>query len=66
MNEQMLVALRALPREKLEDVAIRAMSELRVGRAERAANSQFLAVLAGFCLGTIVVAVAFFTGAGLR
>ena len=66
MNEQMLVALRSLPREKLEDLVIRAMTDLRLGRAESAANSHFLAMLLGFCVGTFVVASGFFVGAGLR
>jgi hypothetical protein len=66
MNEQVLSALRNLPREKLEDLANRAMAEVRISRTERAPNSYFYAVLSGFVLGTIIAVSGFVIGASLR
>lgn len=66
MNEQVLWAVRSLPREKLEDLAIRAMVELRTGRIQRAPHSYFHALFFGFVLGTLIAASGFIAGAALR
>ena len=65
MNEQMLETLRCLPRHTLEDLAIRALTEARIGREQRAPNAIFVAMLVGLLLGTSIAAAGFVVGAAL-
>ena len=66
MNEHMLSAVHSLPRQRLEDLAIRALTEVRFNQRETTPNAYFLAVLTGFSMGTFVTAVGFLVGAALR
>lgn len=55
-----------MSREALEDLAIRAVIRIRQDREDKRRHSVFLAVLAGFMLGTLVAASGFITGSVLR
>jgi hypothetical protein len=54
-----------MPRDQLEEFAIRALLRLRSERQEALTGNLFVAVLIGFLLGTIVAASGFFLGLGL-
>ena len=66
MDDQVLSVLRGLPREKLEDVAMHAMAELRMSRFEGAPSFFFAVLLSGLILGTAIAASGFAIGAALR
>ncbi len=66
MREQAADPLRGMSREALEDLAIRAVIRIRQDREDKRRHSVFLAVLAGFMLGTLVAASGFITGSVLR
>jgi len=66
MNDQMTLVVRALPRRELEDLAIRAMREIRLSRFEAAPNIYFNAVLTGFLVGVVVAVCGFLAGAAVR
>lgn len=59
-------SLRELPRERLEDIALRAMVELRGLRQDGRPNSYFIAVSGGFAFGALVAAAGFLIGAAMR
>lgn len=65
MKENALEAVRLLPRDELEDFAIRAALQLRSHREEIEAGNVFLAIVTGFLLGAIVAASGFLFGLGL-
>lgn len=58
--------LRELPRETLEDMALRAASELRALRADHAANRLLLWCCLAFVAGAGVSAAGFIAGALLH
>lgn len=65
MTEKALEAIRLMPRHELEDIAVRAVLQLRRDRHEIEAGNAFLSGLIGFLLGAIVAASGFFLGLGL-
>lgn len=65
MTESALEAVRLMPRDELENFAVRAALQLRRNRGEIEASNMFLAALIGFLLGTIVAASGFLLGLGL-
>lgn len=66
MYEQMIESVRRLPRQRLEELAIRALAEVRAGREEHSPNAYFHAMLAGLFIGTVIASVGFAIGAALR
>lgn len=66
MREQAADSLRGMSREALEELAIRAVIRIRQDKEDKRRHSVFLAVLAGFMLGTLVAASGFITGSVLR
>lgn len=66
MDEQVMVAVRSLPRLKLEALAVNAIADARRGREESARNSHFQVALAGVLLGGILAAAGFIAGAAFR
>lgn len=66
MNEQMIESLRRLPRHRLEELAIRALTELRAGREDRSLSAYFQAMLTGLFIGSLIAAAGFTIGAALR
>lgn len=66
MNEQVFAAVRALPRSRLEDLALRAIFEIYAERKERAPNAIFCYALVGFMVGVLVTAAGFMTGSSIR
>ena len=58
--------LREMPRERLEDLALRAALELRNLRQEQVPNRVFLACCYAFMAGAVFAAAGFATGALLR
>lgn len=65
MEDRLYLAIRQLPREELEAVALRAALHARMARREVESGRFFLAILSGFLLGAIVSASGFLLGAGL-
>ncbi len=65
MTESALEAVRLMPRDELENFAVRAALQLRRNRGEIEAGNLFLAVLIGFLLGAVVAASGFLVGLGL-
>lgn len=65
MKEKAFEAVRLMPRDELEDFAVRAALQLRSHREEIAAGNVFLAIMIGFLLGAIVAASGFLLGLGL-
>lgn len=66
MSDQTFRGVRDLSRDNLEDLAIRAILQIRQDKQERSKNEAFLAVLTGFMLGLLVMAGAFVTGIAFR
>ena len=66
MKEQVLSAVRELPRHHLEHLAVRALAELHEKKQEAATYSYFMAVLTGVMFGGAVAAAGFIAGALLR
>lgn len=58
--------LREMPRECLEDLALRAALELRALRQEQVPNRIFLACCGAFVAGAAIATAGFVTGALLR
>lgn len=58
--------LRELPRERLEEIALRAAIELRMARLHEKPNLFFYAVLGGFALGAMIATAGFLVGAAIR
>jgi hypothetical protein len=65
MTESALEAVRLMPRDELENFAVRAALQLRRNRGEIEAGNLFLAVLIGFLLGAVVAASGLLLGLGL-
>ena len=65
MNDRALAAVRLLPREQLEALAVRAALQIQSDRREIKASNAFLEILVGFLLGAIVAASGFLLGLGL-
>lgn len=65
MKESAFEAVKLMPRDELEDFAVRAALQLRGYRGEIEAGNDFLAILIGFLLGAIVAASGLFLGLGL-
>ena len=57
--------IRHLPREELEDFAIRAALQINRQRNEASKGDYFVAMLVGFLLGALVAASGFLVGAGI-
>jgi hypothetical protein len=66
MSESVFASIRELPRQHLEDLAIRAIVESRLSQQQTAPNAYFLAVLSGFFIGTIVTVAGFMIGTALN
>lgn len=66
MKEQVISAVRELPRHHLEHLAVRMVAELHEKRQEAATYSYFMAVLTGVVFGGAVAAAGFIAGAMLR
>jgi hypothetical protein len=62
MHEQTFDKLRGLSRDHLEDLAIRAIIQIRQDKQEKARNTSFLAIWSGFMLGSLVAASGFLAG----
>ena len=62
MNEQLLAAVRGLPRQRLEDLTIRMMSELKHVHEDASPNTYFLAVLMGFISGATTATAGMIVG----
>ena len=58
-------SLQSLPREQLEDYAMRAALRIRMDRRDMSAGDYFVAVITGFMLGALVAASGFLAGASL-
>lgn len=59
-------SLRELPRERLEELAFRALIEIHKVRELESSNRFLFAVLGGFLLGAALATGGFLTGAALR
>ena len=66
MSDQTFRGVRDLSRDNLEDLAIRAIMQIRQDKRERSKNEAFLSVLTGFMLGLLIVAVGLVTGMAFR
>ena len=66
LGDQTFRGVRDLSRDNLEDLAIRAILQIRQDKQERSKNEAFLSVLTGFMLGLLIVAGAFLTGSAFR
>ena len=62
MSNHTFEKVRDLSRENLEDLAIRAIIQIRQDKQDRAGHATFVAVLSGFMLGALVAASGFLTG----
>ncbi len=65
MKESVFEAVRHMPRDELENYAVRAALQIRSYRGEVAASNAFVAILTGFLFGAIVSALGFLLGLGL-
>lgn len=59
-------SLKELPRDRLEELAFRALIEIRKVRELETSNQLLFAVLGGFLLGAALATGGFLTGAALR
>ena len=66
MSDQTFRGVRDLSRDNLEDLAIRAIMQIRQDKRERSKNEAFLSVLTGFMLGLLIVAGGLVTGIAFR
>jgi hypothetical protein len=62
MRDISVAAVRLMPREQLEGLAVRAVLQVHGNREEIEAGKAFLAILIGFLLGAIVAASGFLIG----
>ena len=62
MDNPTFEKIRDLSRDNLEDLAIRAIIQIRQDKQDRAGSAMFMAVLSGFMLGALVAASGFLTG----
>lgn len=58
--------IRSMPREQLEEFAIRAAIRIRMDRSERSASDYFTAIMTGFSLGAVVAGLGFLAGASFN
>ena len=65
MIERAFETIRRLPREELEEFAVRTALQVRMERRESSAADYFVAVIIGFMLGTLVAVSGFLVGAGI-
>lgn len=66
MSNHTFEKVRDLSRENLEDLAMRAIIQIRQDKQDRAGHATFVAVLSGFMLGALVAASGFLTGLALN
>lgn len=66
MSEQVFERIRDLPRQHLEEFAIRAAMQMKLNRSEAGRGHYFAAIVTGFLLGALVAATGFMGGALLR
>ena len=66
MSNHTFEKVRDLSRENLEDLAIRAIIQIRQDKQDRAGHASFVAVLSGFMLGALVAVSGFLTGLALN
>ncbi len=59
-------SLKELPRDRLEELAFRALIEIQKVRELETSNQLLFAVLGGFLLGAALATGGFLTGAALR
>lgn len=59
-------SLKELPRDRLEELAFRALIEIRKVRELETSNQLLFAMLGGFLLGAALATGGFLTGAALR
>ena len=62
MSNHTFEKVRDLSRENLEDLAMRAIIQIRQDKQDRAGHASFVAVLSGFMLGALVAVSGFLTG----
>lgn len=65
MKESAFDVVKLMPRDELENFAVRAALQLRSHQGEIEAGNVFLAILIGFLLGAIVTASGLLLGLGL-
>jgi len=65
MEEGRFDLIRLLPRQELEEFAVRVAMTTRHARKETDSNRLFLAMLTGFMIGALVAVAGFLTGANL-
>ena len=66
MSNHTFEKVRDLSRENLEDLAMRAIIQIRQDKQDRAGHASFVAVLSGFMLGALVAVSGFLTGLALN
>lgn len=66
MDEHQSCDIRKLPRDVLETFAIRAAIRIQQDKREKAASGAFLAILASFMTGALVVVSGFVAGSALN
>lgn len=65
MRQTSFYTLKRMPRDQLEEFAIRALLRLRSQKEDTGTENLFAAILIGFVLGTVVAASGFLLGLGL-
>jgi hypothetical protein len=66
MIAEMKWSLRNLPRDSLEEIAFRALLDIRRLRSTEQPNGFFFAVVAGFLVGAAFATSGFLVGAAIR
>ncbi len=65
MIERSYEVVRCLPREDLEEFAVRTALQVRMERVESSSGDYFVAVIIGFMLGALVATSGFLVGTGI-
>jgi hypothetical protein len=66
MSDQVILQVREMSRESLENLVLQSMTQLRLRRQEVRATESFVGILLGFVVGALVAASAFSVGALFR
>jgi hypothetical protein len=66
MSDQVILQVREMSRETLENLVLQSMTEWRLRRQENRVTESFVGILLGFVVGALVAASAFSVGAYFR
>ena len=66
MSDQVILQVREMSRENLENLVLQSMTQWRLRKQEIQATESFVGILLGFVVGALVAASAFSVGAFFR